>query len=854
MVVGAVTLYGGRLVTVWVVVGCVFSRMSVEMGCLSSQPMNKEKSSFPVVCLAFQESPLPIHPHRGSNLHHNTRNPHFWLRTGIRKAAMDSSQEVTSSSSSILQSTEKASTISSPPRSPQHHQCKFCAQAFASRNAMFRHVRSDPKCSRLANNGKGGDDSQVIRMTRQTIALKFAYHSTISSNDSDDCNQEKRNSTLHLSEAKLAGSMLLNAVEDALNRYVRNELKLNSTVIEITGTTQTSVSNNRHKSLSQEVGSAAMGDVVAVSFLGPATTHTIPFTTQESPESRQSFLTSLLLATNEILKETADEEMKETMPMSTTSVQVLLLACKWMPLTTRFHAERSCTQRIYHYLLPLCWLPDGKELERWWIDDQIDEKDTVAIGEHSNKAKSRPPSDSLKLMKRALRSAESINLPPEVLSDLTNTSSAQISDGAARIKVAAGRFGALAKKERRAWHNFADPNLRGDASPSNEPVWRALDFARIVQLITIPQEQGKIGEQQVIAVLEFRGDDFIQEQVRRVVGTALAVAHGWLPTNVFQVANRPDVFMETPLAPPGRLYLDNARFHFEELFTGKAFFEDSDAKVKDDNNDDSSINWLQRRLLVQRSMETTKREEEIWIEELRHKIAPRISNQIFEATTRSPSDQPSLPKVSKETLSSAPDGYMRTLKLLRDIVASGTWLKTSQARSRVISNTDVSTGLDNVAMRRSGSFTVVNPKFRDGMYKDGIGSNALPLGNTMFPSLVDAVFGLEELLSKVEVEMTNENGIVATTKPSGELRQPSSHCAINCNAQFTPHVDSGRGAGQSLSMIVGLGDYDGGKLAVEGAFHNIRYKPLQFDGWKLRHFTKSYQGERFSLVWFTPEL
>ena len=34
----------------------------------------------------------------------------------------------------------------------------------------------------------------------------------------------------------------------------------------------------------------------------------------------------------------------------------------------------------------------------------------------------------------------------------------------------------------------------------------------------------------------------------------------------------------------------------------------------------------------------------------------------------------------------------------------------------------------------------------------------------------------------------------------------SSHCAINYNAQFTPHVDSGRGSGQSLSMIVGLGD------------------------------------------------
>jgi hypothetical protein len=84
------------------------------------------------------------------------------------------------------------------------------------------------------------------------------------------------------------------------------------------------------------------------------------------------------------------------------------------------------------------------------------------------------------------------------------------------------------------------------------------------------------------------------------------------------------------------------------------------------------------------------------------------------------------------------------------------------------------------------------------------------------------------------------------------MRVPSSHCAVNCNAQFTLHVDSGRGQGQSVSMIVGLGDYLQGEIGVEGTYHGIRYKPLEFDGWKLRHWTKVYHGERFSLVWFTP--
>jgi hypothetical protein len=55
-------------------------------------------------------------------------------------------------------------------------------------------------------------------------------------------------------------------------------------------------------------------------------------------------------------------------------------------------------------------------------------------------------------------------------------------------------------------------------------------------------------------------------------------------------------------------------------------------------------------------------------------------------------------------------------------------------------------------------------------------------------------------------------------------------------------------------MIVGLGDYAGGELFVEGRTFDIRYKAIEFDGWKLRHWTNRFNGERFSLVWFTPEI
>mgnify|MGYP003387583431 FL=1 len=83
-------------------------------------------------------------------------------------------------------------------------------------------------------------------------------------------------------------------------------------------------------------------------------------------------------------------------------------------------------------------------------------------------------------------------------------------------------------------------------------------------------------------------------------------------------------------------------------------------------------------------------------------------------------------------------------------------------------------------------------------------------------------------------------------------RPPSSTIAVNRHAQFRPHRDNGAGNGQCRSLIVGLGDYTGGEIVVENQPHDIRYEPLEFDGWNCRHWTLPFTGERYSLVWFTP--
>jgi hypothetical protein len=124
----------------------------------------------------------------------------------------------------------------------------------------------------------------------------------------------------------------------------------------------------------------------------------------------------------------------------------------------------------------------------------------------------------------------------------------------------------------------------------------------------------------------------------------------------------------------------------------------------------------------------------------------------------------------------------------------------------------------------SGSFSV-------GAMPDG--QSAQPRANRVFPQLMKAAFELELAL-----------------RPE---REPSSTIAVNRNAQFRPHTDSGAGAGQSTSLIVGLGTYCGGELVVEGEMVDIRYKAVEFNGWKQRHWTMPFVGERYSLVWFTPK-
>lgn len=71
---------------------------------------------------------------------------------------------------------------------------------------------------------------------------------------------------------------------------------------------------------------------------------------------------------------------------------------------------------------------------------------------------------------------------------------------------------------------------------------------------------------------------------------------------------------------------------------------------------------------------------------------------------------------------------------------------------------------------------------------------------------------------------------------------------VNQNYFSKPHKDIGN-LGESL--IVGFGNYTGGELNVWGINHDIRHKPLTFNGSEETHWTAEWVGDRYSLVFHT---
>lgn len=71
---------------------------------------------------------------------------------------------------------------------------------------------------------------------------------------------------------------------------------------------------------------------------------------------------------------------------------------------------------------------------------------------------------------------------------------------------------------------------------------------------------------------------------------------------------------------------------------------------------------------------------------------------------------------------------------------------------------------------------------------------------------------------------------------------------VNCNYVCAPHKDTGN---IGNSYIVAFGNFVAGEICIENAPYNIFLRGLIFDGSKHLHWTKDWQGVRYSIVYHT---
>jgi FkbM family methyltransferase len=708
--------------------------------------------------------------------------------------------------------------------------CKFCNEVFGSRNAVFRHLRSSISCYDIAiksaevKRNNNGDDSSVIdflRLEKRKVAIQFGYHI------SDNLNNNTTACFGNEVAAEIVVGTFFRSLRDLYPSLSVEEGEEGETTFSLA-----SAAKLRHPSLMQENTCSGWGDVIGINYkVG-------------GPQLRDVDFKRVVCHMQEVISMTVAE--KNNIGLLSF---VKVLNIQTVMLSTKFHAEQSCTQRSYHYLIPLHWIDNSTETLEWVINKATTKYDTSTSNESRTTHKTTPP--SLTRFKKILKLLES--------RDVTKISSSVVAVSSA------GRFGDFWKKERRPFHNFCDPSLGsgGIASPSNENVWRSVDKACYDGFIVDSKNKNE-----AYIVTEFRGDGFLQQQVRRMVATVIAISNGLLPEDFVQLATNMDISIETPIAPSDLIYFCEARFHFVDLSRqGLSLFETQ-------HGNDSNVSWLSSLQTAMLKGWAQNLEMEVeWLNKLRDDTSPRILSaleqikllggpsiigQIQPKKEEHASDDNSNKR--EFTFSVAPNPYRKTLSLLHGICGGNNeWPKTSDSISRVIRShggtlKEGDPNLLSILKSRTvlskfqghffqcGSFTIVNPQIFKGK---------LPTTNKQFPELVKAIFELESHICSKGVRSCLNQSCYLNDNP--ERSFASTHCMVNRNVEFTPHFLNGKGKIDTIT-IVGLGDYIGGEFNVDDKSYSIRYEALQYDGWKQFHSTSHFQGEQFSLIWFTPEI
>lgn len=712
----------------------------------------------------------------------------------------------------------RASSLFSTALPQKLHECQECAEKFQSRNALFRHIRDEHA------------EVPDIELLSTTVVVRYGY--IIIEDDPE----------VPINE--FVANEIQSSFQYCLSEFLHNQ-ECSPNECLTTALTYASAAKNRQPSLRQDA------EVIA------ATSEVLSFNFKIGTNGAVIRKWRNYAGSGRLY-----DDMKSWLETSGNGIQLHSLDAL-VPRSKKFYAERGCSQRSYRFILPLRWLMfdgagntlDGIELgdvHDWW-KMIIERTESSQPHKHQNRGSSnvvRPP-DFIKRLKRSLKAAESETIPNRRLrrqkayaadggnavDDLTST--AELDTGRT-IRLSPGRFGQLWRKERKCWSNFCHPSLKGlEASPGHEAVWRTIDRAKIAGFYS-SDDDNEDYTQNMHAIIEFSGDGFVLGQIPRIISSVVAMTNGWVPSSFFDYTTRPDVYLPAPSMVPflrNRMYFHTARYHFHEL-TAIGSTETSDQPDPVNAGTDKEVEWEMelRNNMLNETPFVHKEVENEWLIELRNNcndIRSEMKLILSDTDGQLPqSVDVTLQEDELNELSPVPDeSYDIVLNTLRDIVRSNRWPATSGARSKVIKASGSS---ENILTTKKGSVGSVFPGVSSGSFTivndELLGKHSgipLPHANGLFPDLVKEVFDLEKrIIDENEAPLPGAKGMQRTSPHSKRL--PSTHCAVNRNAQFTPHVDSGRGLGQAFSMIVGLGDYIGGETLVEGTPYGIRYNPLEF--------------------------
>ena len=416
---------------------------------------------------------------------------------------------------------------------------------------------------------------------------------------------------------------------------------------------------------------------------------------------------------------------------------------------------------------------------------------------------------------------------------------------------------------RKRFHNFSPNVLAHDFL-----AYRRLDriYHRGTLRLDSTTEDSSKGDAQIdsrpFVVFSLTGDIFLYQQARRVIGLLIAIFRGCIDIDILDCIFDENYahLVSAPLAPSvgllqgeatymtweGRLNMVlSARrthafskgFNDEDIVTSVEKWEESVLK-------DVAKGWS----LDGTSSHGQLNAEADWLETVLHPWAQKAKAELDNYRRWKAGElAASLPLVDSID-TRVPEIYARCVYCLREADAQGAWPDTTAQRQLVMLSTpnDETQSKNLTAARMAAKSNNSESRSCAYSFKEGEGGasgsfsvgimpdrSSRPKANLLFPELVKAAFELEVALF-----------------PD---REPSSTIAINRNAQFRPHKDKGAGAGQSTSLIVAMGNYVGGELMVEGERKDIRYNAIEFNGWKQRHWTLPFKGERYSLVWFTPK-